>query len=1073
MSNRLDLAFHEDDGIRHILLSGPAVGDLAFVDIATGALPLADALAHAAVKRGFDHVVAIDQLGTVSFVDPERESRFFELTRERSRDPQSAGRRAASIGPARSGSNASGSEDTGQARTAPPAGTDALLAAIGLVERAQSRSSQRFFIHFTSLGSLLDPTQPNSDRAKRVFHAVGSLLAIGAGNSKSRLVVTVPDPVTAIARGLLQSDVQGAADWHPVEVSLPEEPEIVAFLKRLLDLHSLVGNPMAAARRLARRRYSLARISEAMRVGIESGERNLSSMLGAEPDADATRRALARLDTLVGLEALKQDLHSLATQAAAMQRAAATDGLTEPPALHMALLGRPGTGKTEVASILADLLHASGACRRNTLVKATIADIVGPYNSGEAITNIRRLARSAAGGVLFIDEAYSLAENNWGRQALDVLIAEMEDRRGDLAVVLAGYQDRMQALFEANAGLKSRIPRIFRLPDYAPDELCEIFDRRVRAAAVAIDANAVSSAHAIIRREATRPHSNARDIRNHFERWNGARVASGAKRIERRHIVDPRSPDWTKAESLIAAYQSLFLGIPEMQRWMESQMTMSRDAMERGMLTRAPRIAFLGPPGTGKTESARHVGEFLRMCGVLRDGRVIETSMKDFVSPLVGGSIQQTQKRFREASECVLFIDEIYMFAQDATGREILNQIVALLTDPEHASVAVILAGYEDRMDEVYAANAGLKDRLSQVVRFSWPPSEILADIALAHLAKEHSRSPKEDERLALREGLTVLLDLRRPLPDFAGARSAKLIADEIWRRSLRRNDGSVCRDDLPESAPTPRFSELEDAFLRAFPRSDSLVRPLLEIAARIRMQMDPRKSPGSASGIQLVGAPGTGKSTFARWVATSLLARPDAAPAPFVECSAQSLQGTHLGEAQANVRRAFERACGGLLFIDEFHALHAGSDRQNLYSTEIAREIVAQMTSARNARTVVIIAGYTDRLRLALELDPGLASRFPECIELPSPTDRELAAIAYDAILKKFGGKGPVTLITAIPLLEQYFDRLRQRMGGGFGNCRCAVEVANKVYVQAMVRRDGDVPLNLELDDLLEGLEA
>jgi hypothetical protein len=130
-------------------------------------------------------------------------------------------------------------------------------------------------------------------------------------------------------------------------------------------------------------------------------------------------------------------------------------------------------------------------------------------------------------------------------------------------------------------------------------------------------------------------------------------------------------------------------------------------------------------------------------------------------------------------------------------------------------------------------------------------------------------------------------------------------------------------------------------------------------------------------------------------------------------------------------------------------------------------------MTSARNARTVVVIAGYADRLQSALDLDPGLASRFPACIELPSPSDPELAAIAYDAILQKFGGESPVTLMTASPMLERYFARLRQRMGAGFGNCRCAVEVANKVYMQAMVRRDGDVPGQLELDDLLEGLEA
>lgn len=1065
--------FHDDDGLRHVLLSGPAVGDRAYVDIATGDLPFADALAQEALKRGYDHVVAIDDRGKCAFVDAKRQTEFNLLTRGQSSDPQSAGGHPARLGASRAVAATPPSSACEQAASEPLAGADALLAAIGVVGRAQDRSQQRFFIHFTSLGRLLDPDVPNSDRAKQVFDGVSRLLAVGRGHPRSRLVVTVPQRVSAIARTLLESHAQGGAEWHPVEASLPDDAEIAEFIGRMADRHRLTGNISAAARQLVRRRYTLSRISEALRVGLERGERDLSSMLGSEPDQDAVRRVLDKFDALVGLNELKKDLKSLATEASAQQRAASTDGLADPPSLHTALLGRPGTGKSEVASLLAELLHASGACRRNALVKATIADIVGQYNSGEAIANIRRLTTAAAGGVLFIDEAYALAENEWGRQALAELIFQMEDRRGDLAVVLAGYPDRMQALFQANPGLQSRIPRVFRLPDYSPDELCEIFDRRGRAVCVSIEEDARSVAHAIIRREATRPHANARDVRNCFERWNGTRIATGGTRLARCHVVDPRGTDWKKAEELLSDYEAKLSGIPEMLGWMRSQIQASRDAFRRGVLPRAPRVAFLGPPGTGKTESARHVGAFLRACGVLRDGRVIETSMTDFVSALVGGSIQQTLRQFRDASECVLFIDEIYMFAQDQSGREILNQIVALLTDPDHASVAVILAGYEDRMPEVYSANAGLKDRLDQTVRFGWPESAVLADIALAHLATEHNRRPNDECRPGLRDRIVGMLDARRAAPDFAGARSAKRLADEIWNKSLRRSDSSVVIDDLPQPAPAPMLSELEAAFRSRFPRSGSLVQPLREIAVQIRRQLNPRSASGSAAGIRLVGAPGTGKSTFARWVAKHLMERPDAVSAPFIERSAQSLQGTHLGEAQANVRAAFESATGGLLFIDEFHALHAGSGQQSLYSTEIAREVVAQMTHPRNARTVVIIAGYATQLQPALDLDPGLASRFPTCIEIPSPTDGELAAMAYDAIVERFGGDGPVTLQTVSPQLERHFALLRQRTGANFGNCRCAIQLAEKVYGAAMLRCNGELPERLELGDLLQGVAS
>jgi SpoVK/Ycf46/Vps4 family AAA+-type ATPase len=1068
MSSRLATVFAGDDGLRHVLLCGPAAGDRVYVDLATGALSMPEALAQEAVKRRFDYVITVDADGRLSFPDTQAEARFRDLTREPSRDPQASASRPASLHSEREPHNGTAPRPAGSDDRV-PAGTDALLAAIGRIERAQ-RGKQRFFVQFVDLGRMLTPGEPQSPRAGQVFDAVGRILTVDRGHPGSRLVVRVPDNVLEVARRLLTAHDHGATHWLEVRVPLPDVDEIGAFLSRAADGHGLYGNAQAAASQLVRRRYSLARISEALRSGIEAGKRDLTDMLSNEPDQAGMDAALARLDALVGLTELKKALRALMREAIARQRAASTDAAADPPALHMALLGRPGTGKTEVASLLAALLHAAGACRRNVLVKATIADVVGPYNSGEAISNLRSLVERAAGGVLFLDEAYALAENEWGRQAIQVLLSEMEDRRSDLVVVLAGYADRMQTFFQANEGLRSRIAYTFQLPDYTPDELCEIFDRRARASTVEITPAARQAAHAILRREAMRPHDNARDVRNHFERWNGQRLSEGSARLEPRHVTDPRTPSWREAEALIRNHAARFRDLPEVTRWMESTLNMSRDAFARGRLPKTPRLAFVGPPGTGKTESARVIGEFLRHCGVLRGGRVLERSLKDFTSSRGGGAIERTAQQFRDAKECVLFIDEIYAFAADANGREILDQIVPLLTTPEHADVAVIFAGYEDRMSEVYRTNPGLRDRIDTTVRFAWPDAEALADIALDHLRTQHGRTPAADERPQFQERLAQVLRARRSQPDFAGARSAMALANDVFRTASGRSGGTVTLDDLPKPAVPPGFAELKQAFLAAFPRSPSLVDPLLRIAARIRHHQS--GTAPMAIGVQLIGPPGTGKSTFARWILEHLSRRAGAADAPMVERSAQSLQGVYLGEAQDNVRRAFESAGGGLLFLDEFHALAADSTRPGLYSVQIAKEVVAQMTNPKNARTIVIVAGYQREMEVAIGLDPGLLSRFPDRIVLPAPTDSELARIAFDAMANSFGGLGALTFATVLPQLERHFAARRRHDGEAFGNFRIADELARNVHTRAMIRCDGE-RIAFELGDLLEELDG
>jgi len=1064
VNQRLNPLFSDIDGMRQAIVTGPAAGDMFFVDIATGALSMAKAFSQEAMRRGYVFIIEIDELGAMKFANEASERRFREATDEISRDPLAGN---ATVRPIRS---------TNSQRNDQPAseGADALMAAIGRLERAQLRIEERFFMHFHKLGGLLHAGTIPSQRAQLVFGAVGRLLSAGHGHASSRLVINLPLNVVEEARQLLTAHDFGATPWQIAEIPLPNESEIEQFLSRAKDRHNLIGNASATATMLALRGYTLTRISETMRALIASGDRNITSIIGGAFNETKYRDAQRRLELMVGLTELKATLEQVAGEFVAVQDALRTGQATTPSSTHMALLGRPGTGKTEVARIIASLLHASGLRRRDVCIRATSADIIRQHNAGEAIQNIRRLMNDAADGVLFIDEAYTLADHEWGRQAIDAMIGEMEERRGSLTVILAGYPNRMRRLFEANDGLKSRIAHTFNLPDYNPDELCEILDGQLKSSSITADADALVAAHAIVKREATRPHENGRDVRNLFEKWNRARLTSGAHRLKRAHIIDPRSPSREDAEQLIRKHSQVFKEMPELEAWMRTTIKTSFDALNSGRLPPAPRLVFSGPPGTGKTTSARQIGKFLRACGVLREGRVIVTSLQNFTSQYIGEASERTERNFRDAAECVLFIDEIYRFVDDQQGLRIIDQIVTQLTNPEYDNVSVIIAGYEERMPDLYRANPGLQDRFTSTLRFSFPATPALASITLTQLKNNFGRVPSEQDANAVSNALERAIDSRRMLPNFAGARTAILIANDVNDKCVARGGGtSIIAADIPAPPPRPPLSHIVAEYRRKYPFADAEATILQDILADINLHERDGNHVGRALGICLTGGPGTGKSTFARWLMHRLSQRPNMAPAPIVECSAQSLQGTYLGQASVNVGRHFEQARGGWLFIDEFHALQiAQNGHGNMYSLEVASQIVAQMTAPQNLSTKVIIAGYPDQMQRALAIDPGLTGRFDRAHELPIPTNQTLAYTAIAILKRKYQDIGGLQPETITPLLTKFFAKSRESEGVHFAGYRCADAFAQSVERNAILRMDGaNERVIVELDDILKAL--
>lgn len=245
--------------------------------------------------------------------------------------------------------------------------------------------------------------------------------------------------------------------------------------------------------------------------------------LSADEAAARVESTLAALDAeLVGLASVKRRVREIASLLQ-VDRARSRFGLTSSrPTLHMSFTGGPGTGKTTVAMRMATILHALGYIRAPRVHVVTRDDLVGQFIGHTAPKTKEAIAR-AAGGVLFIDEAYYLFrpdnERDYGQEVIEILLTEMENERADLVVIFAGYPDRMATFFSVNPGLSSRVPHHIEFEDYTHEELMHIAELMLAQEnfRFADDATEAFSEY-LTRRMGLPRFSNARSVRNAIER---------------------------------------------------------------------------------------------------------------------------------------------------------------------------------------------------------------------------------------------------------------------------------------------------------------------------------------------------------------------------------------------------------------------------------------------------------------------------------------------------------------------------------------------------------------------------
>ena len=488
-----------------------------------------------------------------------------------------------------------------------------------------------------------------------------------------------------------------------------------------------------------------------------------------EDENKSFEELMAHLDALVGLDEIKEKVRNHAKYIQFLQLRKEL-GYEEKELInvHSVFIGNPGTGKTTVAKMMGHLYRKMGLLSRGHVHVVDRVDLVGEY-IGQTAPKVKEAIEKARGGVLFIDEAYALMRSpedtkDFGREVIEILVKEMSDGPGDLAVIVAGYPNEMNKFLDSNPGLKSRFKHYFEFSDYLPQELSLIATSACQEMQVRLTDEAKAKLDEIIinaYRDRDRTFGNARYVYDLVEKAKfnlGLRVMG---------LPSPETLDKDILE-IVEGYdveqidikplrelpeipideELLHESIDELNRLIGLEVVKEK-IIEHVRLVRFYRetdrdvlnsfylhTVLIGNPGTGKTTVARILTKIYKALGILERGHMVETDRQGLVAGFVGQTAIKTAAKIDEAMGGVLFIDEAYSLTQKTRsgndfGDEAVQTILKRMED-KRGEFFVFVAGYPDNMETFMKANPGLSSRFDKILKFEDYSSHDLLKIAAA-----------------------------------------------------------------------------------------------------------------------------------------------------------------------------------------------------------------------------------------------------------------------------------------------------------------------------------------------------
>lgn len=480
--------------------------------------------------------------------------------------------------------------------------------------------------------------------------------------------------------------------------------------------------------------------------------------------------------------------------------------------LNMIFSGNPGTGKTTIARLIASMFKDMGLLKSGHLVETDRSGLIAEY-AGQTAQKTEDIFRSALGGILFIDEAYALADNGsgYGKEAIDTLVKLIEDYRGEILVILAGYRKEMTDFLKTNSGLQSRFPLNIDFPDYSQEELYQIALAMIDSKGFKITEEAkpaLKERIGILHRHADANSGNARMIRNLIEtilRDQSARIASSE--VDKDGLTTIITADIaTETESKddfdLEAELDKIIGLDEVKSYIRSLHARLRIQNERKKMglknedVQTLHMIFKGNPGTGKTMIARTLAQLLYHIGIIRTNKLIETDRAGLVAGYVGQTAIKTSEKIMEAMDGVLFIDEAYSLSEGGPndfGKEAIDTLVKLMDDNRDRLV-VILAGYSQNMDAFLSVNPGLKSRFANIIEFAdYTIEELMTIGETLYQSRNYQLSPGAKTKL------NSILETAKKQSAFGNGRYVRnLFERSLNKQALRLStDNDLTREEL------------------------------------------------------------------------------------------------------------------------------------------------------------------------------------------------------------------------------------------------------------------------------------
>lgn len=468
------------------------------------------------------------------------------------------------------------------------------------------------------------------------------------------------------------------------------------------------------------------------------------------------------------------------------------------PPFHMIITGNPGTGKTEFARSIGKYLYEMGVTKKGRVVEISRHNLSSIYVAG-ALNNLNKYIDEAKGGVLFIDEAYSIIGDSLdtNNDMLSSILKIAEDKNSEIIMIFAGYKDEMTKFLNENKGLARRFHMKMHFEDYPAVILYEIFLDYVKKEGFDITEDAkiaVMNKIKLIEKSKTYDFGNAaamkelldKDILNNLYKNRNKR--QNKKLITLEDIWSENEIEFLDnsktADDIMSELNSL-IGLTNVKEYImriynDMKLKVLRAESTSSIVESSSyHCIFTGNPGTGKTTVARLMGKMFRELGIIKTGHVVEVTRADLVGAYIGQTEQKVKAIMEQARGGILFVDEAYQLYVEGSSNDFGRQALqTIMTDMENNrfNYIVVFAGYKDKIENMISnCNIGFTSRFKHTIHFPDYTNKELEDIFIK-LCKDRKMVLTEEAQAMLPEKISLL----KKQKSFANARSVRNYYEEV-----------------------------------------------------------------------------------------------------------------------------------------------------------------------------------------------------------------------------------------------------------------------------------------------------